>query len=103
MFSGGSAAPAEAQQYSANTQPQTQQSEGGNCAFAAKQFTNCMDEHQGNMTICNWYLEQLVCPFDGHSMAHGSARRLSRVTWLLTKDLYSPQKSCQAMSKEYTS
>ena len=31
------------------------------CEVDAKQFTQCLDEHQGNMQICGWYLEQLVC------------------------------------------
>ena len=30
------------------------------CEVDAKQFTKCMDEYQGNMQICGWYLEQLV-------------------------------------------
>ena len=42
-----------------NTQ-QTQQAQD-NCAPAASQFTKCMDDNNGNMQICNWYLEQLVC------------------------------------------
>jgi len=32
---------------------------GNNCAGATQSFTKCMDEHQGNMNICGWYLEQL--------------------------------------------
>lgn len=33
------------------------------CEADAKQFTKCLDENQGNMQICSWYLEQLVsCP-----------------------------------------
>ncbi len=31
-----------------------------NCEGSAKDFTKCMDDHKGNMQICNWYLEQLV-------------------------------------------
>jgi hypothetical protein len=30
-----------------------------NCAGAAESFTKCMDDNNGNMQICNWYLEQL--------------------------------------------
>ena len=30
------------------------------CEVDAKQFTKCLDENQGNMQICGWYLEQLV-------------------------------------------
>ncbi|KAJ4416063.1 hypothetical protein N0V82_006986 [Gnomoniopsis sp. IMI 355080] len=49
------AAPAEQQQsnYYANQQ------QDPNCAMATKSFTNCMDEHSGNMSICGWYMDQL--------------------------------------------
>lgn len=57
LFSGGSAAPADAAPVQAQ---QTQQTQADNCAGAATQFTKCMDDHSGNMQICNWYLEQLV-------------------------------------------
>ena len=36
---------------------ETQQ--GGPCAADVKSFTRCMDENQGNMTVCGWYLHQL--------------------------------------------
>ncbi|KAI9819396.1 MAG: hypothetical protein M1826_001145 [Phylliscum demangeonii] len=29
------------------------------CELDAKQFTQCLDQNQGNMQICGWYLEQL--------------------------------------------
>ena len=29
------------------------------CAGDVKNFTKCMDENNGNMTICGWYLDQL--------------------------------------------
>jgi coiled-coil-helix-coiled-coil-helix domain-containing protein 2 len=29
------------------------------CAADVKNFTRCMDENQGNMGICGWYLDQL--------------------------------------------
>ena len=57
MF-GGSSAPAEAAPQQAHTQQQQQQW-GNNCAGATQNFTKCMDDHNGNMQICNWYLEQL--------------------------------------------
>ena len=38
---------------------QQQQQWGNNCAGATQNFTKCMDDNQGNMQICNWYLEQL--------------------------------------------
>jgi hypothetical protein len=60
---GGSSAPAEPQQNQVQaTQAQTssgQEYASNNCAPALQQFTKCMDDHQGNMSICNWYLEQL--------------------------------------------
>ncbi|KAI1106002.1 hypothetical protein F4804DRAFT_302598 [Jackrogersella minutella] len=57
MF-GGSSAPAEAApQQQVNTQDQSQW--GNNCQGATQAFTKCMDDQQGNMQICGWYLEQL--------------------------------------------
>lgn len=69
FFGGGSssseaAAPAQdpnqvaAQQYNNNNTYANQQQDP-NCAMATRSFTNCMDEHQGNMSICGWYMEQL--------------------------------------------
>ncbi|KAI0475811.1 hypothetical protein GGR56DRAFT_639713 [Xylariaceae sp. FL0804] len=68
MFGGGSSAPAE-QQQQASTQVQATPQQAysaaqdnqfsNNCAGAAESFTKCMDDHSGNMQICNWYLEQL--------------------------------------------
>ena len=43
----------------AQQQNQQQQQWGNNCAGATQNFTKYMDDHQGNMQICNWYLEQL--------------------------------------------
>ncbi|KAK8074909.1 hypothetical protein PG997_009572 [Apiospora hydei] len=58
MFGGGSSAPAEASpQAAANNQQQQQW--GNNCGVATQNFTKCMDDNNGNMQICNWYLEQL--------------------------------------------
>ncbi|KAH7308457.1 hypothetical protein B0I35DRAFT_483020 [Stachybotrys elegans] len=58
LFSGGSSAePAPAP---AQAQPaQQQQQWGNNCQAATQSFTKCMDENNGNMQICNWYLDQL--------------------------------------------
>lgn len=36
-----------------------QQQQAGPCAENVKSFTRCMDENQGNMTVCGWYLDQL--------------------------------------------
>ena len=31
----------------------------GPCGADIKSFTDCMNQNQGNMTICGWYMEQL--------------------------------------------
>ncbi|KKA27939.1 hypothetical protein TD95_001205 [Thielaviopsis punctulata] len=62
MFTGGSSQPLDAAPQ-ANAAPAPQQSynnnQTNNCGPAAQQFTKCMDEQNGNLQICNWYLEQL--------------------------------------------
>lgn len=37
-----------------------QQYENPACANDVRNFRQCMDENQGNMGICGWYLDQLV-------------------------------------------
>lgn len=66
LFGGGSsaAAPVE-QQPSAAVATQNQEQAQNNwgprsCETDARSFTKCLDENQGNMQICGWYLEQLV-------------------------------------------
>lgn len=74
FFSGGSSAPAEQQQQQAPTDAyartggamdnalysQSSATEAtGPCAADIKSFTDCMNQNQGNMTICGWYMEQL--------------------------------------------
>ncbi|EAW09229.1 coiled-coil-helix-coiled-coil-helix domain-containing protein [Aspergillus clavatus NRRL 1] len=71
FFSGGSSsAPAETQQAApAQAQPMdsalwqgsaTNSSwENPACETDVRNFRKCMDENQGNMTICGWYLDQL--------------------------------------------
>ncbi|RGP71120.1 hypothetical protein FLONG3_7248 [Fusarium longipes] len=54
LFSGSSEAAAPVQ---AQAAPQEQYQ--NNCAGAAQNFTKCLDDNNGNMQICNWYLEQL--------------------------------------------
>jgi len=63
-FGGGSSAPAEANPSSAEFQTQHQvntsaQAQAGPCAENVTSFRNCMDENQGSLTICGWYLDQL--------------------------------------------
>jgi hypothetical protein len=50
------------QQGTVATSGQQEQSNWGakSCEVDAKQFTKCLDENNGNMQICGWYLEQLV-------------------------------------------
>ncbi|KAL2065402.1 hypothetical protein VTL71DRAFT_3072 [Oculimacula yallundae] len=65
MLFGGSSSSAPAEQapqqngVAAQGNEQQNNSWGQSCEVDAKQFTKCMDEHQGNMQICGWYLEQL--------------------------------------------
>ena len=71
MF-GGSSAPAEPQQAApVDSQPMdsglwqsnaaTQSYDNAPCATDIKSFRQCMDDHRGDMGICGWYLDQLVC------------------------------------------
>lgn len=32
------------------------------CANDVRAFRKCMDDEKGNLSICGWYLDQLVCP-----------------------------------------
>ena len=59
MFGGGSSEALPQQDQAAAQQNQQQQQWGNNCAGATQNFTQCMDDHPGNMQICGWYLEQL--------------------------------------------
>jgi hypothetical protein len=33
--------------------------QSGPCANDVQSFRKCMDENQGSLTICGWYLDQL--------------------------------------------
>ena len=65
MF-GGSNAAAEQQADNAVASQANESSSQSNawgprtCEADAKTFTKCLDENQGNMQICGWYLDQLV-------------------------------------------
>lgn len=66
MFGGGSSAPAEPQPQQQNVASQSGQlssyQEGSSaraCEVDARNFTRCLDENNGNMQICDWYLQQL--------------------------------------------
>ncbi|KAK7731340.1 hypothetical protein SLS57_001276 [Botryosphaeria dothidea] len=59
---GGSSAPAEAQQQqtAVDSYSSAQQNNGSTvCAQDIQNFRKCMDENQGSLTICGWYLDQL--------------------------------------------
>ncbi|KAK4102151.1 hypothetical protein N658DRAFT_495507 [Parathielavia hyrcaniae] len=57
---GGSSSAAEPEPATQAQAAQTNSSSfGNNCAGVTEQFTKCMDEQGGNMSICGWYLEQL--------------------------------------------
>ena len=63
-FSGGSSsAPAEQSAQSSEFAQQHQvnmsQQQSGVCAADVNNFRKCMDENQGSLTICGWYLDQL--------------------------------------------
>jgi len=60
MFGGSSApaAPVESQQLAAQQQSY-QQEQGRSCEVDARSFTRCLEENDGNMQICDYYLQQL--------------------------------------------
>ena len=72
---------------------QAQQNSWGarSCEADAKQFTKCLDENQGNMQICNWYLEQLVSAVMG-------MQKIGYETGLILLCL---QKACQSAASQY--
>lgn len=88
LFGGGSSTPAEAQDNAVASQ-QTQ--DGGyqnnswaqeSCEPAAKGLANCLDQNNGNMQICTWYLDQLVGRFwiyICHQMLTQLLRNLARL------------------------
>lgn len=57
MF-GGSSAPASVEQAAAPIE-QTRQSETRSCDSDARSFTQCLEQNDGNMQICGYYLQQL--------------------------------------------
>jgi len=62
MFGGSSQAPAEQQQAAPPaqaTQQYTQQQGGAACDVDARNFTRCLGDNDGNMQICDYYLQQL--------------------------------------------
>jgi hypothetical protein len=68
-FGGGSSAPADAapqntefaqaHQDTVQMSQTSQMSTSGACGTDVNNFRKCMDENQGSLTICGWYLDQL--------------------------------------------
>ena len=52
------AAPPQSRSASTMAHPQQQQATGA-CEADARAFTKCLDENNGNMQICDWYLQAL--------------------------------------------
>lgn len=62
MFGGSSSTPAPAEAAAAPVQQSSamQDQQGARtCEADARSFTRCLDENNGNMQICDWYLQQL--------------------------------------------
>ena len=59
------------------------------CEVDVRNFRTCMDENQGNLGICGWYLDQLVC------------LHLLYFPLLFKYCTNVPQKACQAAAKPY--
>jgi len=54
---GGSSAPTEQQQ--ADAVQSSQYQPPAVCGEQVASFRSCMDQNQGDLTICGWYLDQL--------------------------------------------
>ena len=65
MFGGGSSSTEQQPQDNNLATQGNESSTWGtqSCDSQAKTFTKCLDENQGNMQICGWYLDQLVSIF----------------------------------------
>jgi len=61
MFGGGSsAAPEQAAAQPVQAEAQSSSwAQAPSCEADAKAFTKCLDDNQGDMQTCSWYLEQL--------------------------------------------
>ena len=59
LFGGSSAA--EPVQANASAAQSDMAQGAGPCQMDIQNFRQCMDENQGSLNICGWYLDQLVC------------------------------------------
>ena len=110
LFSGGgsSAAPVEDQQAPpSQAQPMDSglwsgstanySAEPAACETDIRNFRSCMDEQQGNISICGWYLDQLVCSVFTLFLRLKKKKKKSGMYISLT----TLQKACQAAAKPY--
>ncbi|KAF1992326.1 hypothetical protein K402DRAFT_387988 [Aulographum hederae CBS 113979] len=59
MFGGSSAPAAPVEQEQAASQTNYSAQNAGPCSADVGNFRKCMDENQGSLTVCGWYLDQL--------------------------------------------
>lgn len=61
LFGGGSSQPAAYDQAQVAPQQQQpmQQEQSTQCEFDARNLTTCMDQNNGDMRVCQWYMDQL--------------------------------------------
>ncbi|CAN3374671.1 hypothetical protein DIRU0_D22716 [Diutina rugosa] len=60
MFGGGSSAPAQpVEQQVAPVAQQQQNMQARACDADARMFTKCLEDNDGNMQVCDYYLQQL--------------------------------------------
>ncbi|POS82901.1 putative 40S ribosomal protein S4-B, partial [Erysiphe pulchra] len=98
LFSGGSSQPVAEPQNNSVASQSSQESQklwgGRSCEVDAEQFAKCMQEEQGNMQNCNWYLEKFAVTMGRGPKKH--QKRLSAPShWLLDKlsGAYAPRPS----------
>lgn len=61
IFGGGSSAQPQVDQAQVQQQQQQplQQQGSSQCEFDARNLTQCMDQNNGDMRVCQWYMDQL--------------------------------------------
>lgn len=89
LFGGGGSSQPAAAEAAPPAQPQVQAQSNSwgdrsnvSCEADAKSFTKCMDDYNGDMTVCGWYLEQLVSHYC-HFCTLGILPRLPESTGLM--------------------
>lgn len=56
---GGSSSPAQAPAQAQVQASEPLQSSSGQCEFDARNLTQCLDQNNGDMRVCQWYLDNL--------------------------------------------